>query len=122
MYSGALSPASRAAVEVAQELGIAVDKPVLIQETSNTVVWLRPYEIIAKVASRADSVKGLVREHELATALAGLGAPVAQPFPGSAPVRHGPSGLLVTLWCRLERDTAAALCEVSLGLATPWTI
>jgi hypothetical protein len=45
------TPGYRAAIEVAEELGLTLDGPLLIQETNNTVVWLRPYPIIAKVGT-----------------------------------------------------------------------
>ena len=100
-----VTPNCRAAVEVAQQLGLIVDEPVLIQETNNTVVWLRPHAIIAKVGTHADSADGLVREHEVASALAALGAPVGPPLPGASPLRHSATGLVVTLWSRLDHDT-----------------
>ena len=93
-----------AAVEIAHEIGLDVAEPVLIQETNNTVVWLRPHAIIAKVGTRTGSSEALVREFEVATALAGLGAPVAPPLPDSSPVQHDPTGFLVTLWSRLEHN------------------
>jgi aminoglycoside phosphotransferase (APT) family kinase protein len=114
-YGGSDSPACRAAVEVAQELGIAVKDPVLIQETNNTVVWLRPHEIIAKVGTNVDNAEGLSRERRVATALSALGAPVARPLPGIGPTRHQPTGFLVTLWCRLEHDSTATVSEATVG-------
>ena len=35
-----VTPGMRAAIEVAAQLGLHVDDPVLIQETNHTVVWL----------------------------------------------------------------------------------
>lgn len=72
--TGHMAPGYRAAVEVVRELGFRVEKPVLIQETNNTVVWMRPEPIIAKVATRTDSADGLIREHQLVSALDRLGA------------------------------------------------
>jgi hypothetical protein len=74
-----------AAVEIAREIGLDVAEPVLVQETNNTVVWLWPHAIIAKVGTRTGSYEALVREFEVATALAGLGAPFAPPLPDSSP-------------------------------------
>jgi hypothetical protein len=76
----------------------------LIQETNNTVVWLRPEPIIAKVATRADSADRLIREHHVVSALDRLGAPVGPPVPGVQPVRHPATGFLVTLWQRFDHD------------------
>lgn len=102
-----MTDACRAAVEVAEQLGLGVDEPLLIQETNNTVVWLRPHAVIAKVATRAASVERLLLEHEVATALAGAGAEVAPPLPGALPRHHRPTGFVVTLWRRLDHDAAA---------------
>ena len=104
-----------AAVEIAHEIGLDVAEPVLIQETNNTVVWLRPHAIIAKVGTRTGSSEALVREFEVATALAGLGAPVAPPLPDSSPVQHDPTGFLVTLWSRLEHNPDSEPDERTVG-------
>ncbi len=117
VHTGGMTSALRAGAEVAQQVGIAVDDPVLVQETNNTVVWLRPQPIMAKVATRADSAEGLVREHQLARALAALGARVARPLPGTAPIRHRTTGFLVTLWCRLEHDGTVEVPEATLSLS-----
>jgi Ser/Thr protein kinase RdoA (MazF antagonist) len=99
-----MTPGSRAAVDVAEQLGFAVEEPVLIQETNNTVVWLRPHAVIAKVATRPESIDGLLLEHGVASALDRLGAPVAAPLPEVSPVRHPHTGFVVTLWQRLDHD------------------
>jgi hypothetical protein len=46
--------------------GIRNDDAVLIQESNDTVVWLPPQPVIAKVATPADSAEVLIREHEVA--------------------------------------------------------
>ena len=83
-----------------------VDDPVLVQETNNTVVWLRPHEIIAKVGTWAHSEEALRREHAVATILAAAGAPIAPPVRDAEPVLDEHTGFLVTLWQRLEHDAA----------------
>lgn len=64
-----MRPGTVAAVEIGHVFDIRSDDPVLIHATNNTVVWLRPHEIIAKVGTRADSVEGLIREYEVCAAL-----------------------------------------------------
>lgn len=98
------TPGFRAAIGVADQLGLTLDGPLLIQETNNTVVWLRPYPIIAKVGTHSYSADTLAREHEVGSALAVTDAPIGRPFPGMAPVRHRETGFMVTLWNRLEHD------------------
>ncbi|MHB8498754.1 MAG: hypothetical protein ACYDES_12360 [Acidimicrobiales bacterium] len=67
-----------AALEVGLQLGVDSDDPLVLQESNNTVVWLRPHPVIAKVGTRADGAEGIVREHEVATALCSVGAPVVE--------------------------------------------
>ena len=98
---GRVTP-TRAAVEVAGHLGLVVEEPILVQETNNTVVWLRPHAIIAKVGTHPHSDELLAREHEVTSALAALGAPVGPPLAGIGPMRHPATGFLVTLWRRLD--------------------
>ncbi len=64
----------RAAIRVAKGLDRLVDKPLLIQETNSTVVWLRPHSIIAKVGTHAESAEFLTREHEVASILTAAGS------------------------------------------------
>jgi Ser/Thr protein kinase RdoA (MazF antagonist) len=97
-----MTPGCRAAVEVGRQVGLASDDPLLVQETNNTVVWLRPHPVIAKVATRPGNVDDLIREHAVATALVAVGAPVAAPLPGADPTRHPATGFVVTLWERVE--------------------
>ncbi len=95
-------------MEVGTACGIQVTEPVLLQETNNTVVWLRPSSVVAKVATRNASKLGVRREHTLGSELATLGADIAIPLPGLEPVEHLPTGFVVTLWERLERVEAQA--------------
>jgi hypothetical protein len=103
-YRSTSSPGYRAAIAAGRRVGISGDDAVVLQETNNTVVWLCPHPVVAKVATRADSTEGLRREHEVATALCALGAPVAEPLPGVGPIVDRSTGLTVTLWRRLVHD------------------
>lgn len=100
----ATTPGRRAAIDAADQLGLVLDEPLLIQETNNTVVWLRPSPIIAKVGTQKGRAQTLIREHDVASALAEWGAPIAPPLPGVGPMRAGETGLVVTLWSRLDHD------------------
>ncbi|MDP9401729.1 MAG: aminoglycoside phosphotransferase family protein, partial [Actinomycetota bacterium] len=55
-----------AAVDVGAAHGIEVSDPVLLHETNNTVVWLRPSPVVAKVATRADAKRDVRLEHAVA--------------------------------------------------------
>jgi len=65
---------------------------------------LRPHEVIAKVGKWSHSAASLAREHQVASAVAVAGGPVARPIAAVGPTRDGPSGYVVTLWERLEHD------------------
>ena len=95
-------------MEVGTACGIEVAEPALLQETNNTVVWLRPSSVVAKVATRPASKLGVRLEHALGSELATLGADIAVPVPGLEPVEHLPTGFVVTLWERLEGVEARA--------------
>jgi Ser/Thr protein kinase RdoA (MazF antagonist) len=110
-----IPPGYRAAIEVAEHLGLPLDRPLLIQETNNTVVWLRPHPIIAKVGTHSYSAEVLVREHAVASSLAIADAPIARPYPGTAPVRHQETGFIVTLWNRLDHDPNADADGAAVG-------
>lgn len=96
--------AASAASRVAARHGYVAEQPVVLQETNNTVVWLRPHAIIAKVGKWRHSAEFLVREHAVAAALAADAAPIAPPLIGVEPTRDEETGLLVTLWRRLDHD------------------
>jgi hypothetical protein len=52
--SNTISVSASAACRVAADFGFVADDPVILQETNNTVVWLRPHPIIGKVGTRND--------------------------------------------------------------------
>jgi Ser/Thr protein kinase RdoA (MazF antagonist) len=110
-----MTPGFRAAVEVARRFGVRAEAPVLVQETNNTVVWLRPHPIIAKVGTRTNSAEMLTREHAVATELAAKGAPIARPLAESLPMQDEESGFVVTLWDRLDHDPNAEASGSSVG-------
>lgn len=87
---------------MARQFGIISPDPLLLQETNNTVVWLRPEPVVAKVAVRAHSRVDLRLEHAVAAELTALGAEIARPLPATSPVTHAGTGFVVTFWERLE--------------------
>jgi hypothetical protein len=103
---GRTPEAVAAAVRAGARYGYVAGDPVLVQETNNAVVWLRPHEIIAKVGTWSHSEEALRREHAVATILAAVGAPIAPPVRDAEPVHDKHTGFLVTLWQRLEHDAA----------------
>jgi hypothetical protein len=100
-----------AAVRVGSLHGFATDSPILVQETNNTVVWLRPHAVIAKVGTRSHSTEALALEHGVSAALAAAGAPIAPPVENVGPVVDEETTLLVTLWRRLDHDEREVSAE-----------
>jgi aminoglycoside phosphotransferase (APT) family kinase protein len=96
-----------AACRVATRLGYEPEAPVVLRESNNTVVWLRPHAVVAKVGKSARSVPSLMREHAVGMELAANGAAIAPPVSGAAPTRDEETDFLVTLWERLEGDAQA---------------
>jgi Ser/Thr protein kinase RdoA (MazF antagonist) len=103
-----------AAVEVAEAFGVASTDPTLLQETNNTVVWLRPHAVVAKVATRPDARNDLRLEHAIARELVAVGGEIAAPLPATAPVAHEETGFVVTLWERLDGVDRAQLTASDL--------
>jgi hypothetical protein len=97
-----MTSAVKAATEVARHFGIISTDPLLLQETNNTVVWLRPEPVVAKVAVRAHSQVDLRLEYAVAAELAALDAAIARPMPATPPVTHAGTGFVVTFWERIE--------------------
>jgi hypothetical protein len=114
---GTLKPGILAATEAGRRWGYTSSDPVLLQETNNTVVWLSPHPVVAKVATRADGTEKLLREHEVATAIADLGAPIGRPLQGSSPYVHRGTRFTVTMWERLEQSRQGQFSDAELGLS-----
>jgi Ser/Thr protein kinase RdoA (MazF antagonist) len=121
-----MAPALRAATDVGRQHGVHGVEPVVLQETNNTVVWLAPEPVVAKVATRADARRDLCLEHAVATELLVAGGEIAPPLPGAGPAVHAESGCVVTLWQRVEggarvqvaaSDLAASLRRLHGALA-----
>lgn len=89
---------TEAAVRTARRLGLEPEDPHLIQETNNTVVWLRPLPIVAKVGTHDYSSSTMLHEHEVASALAAAGAPIAAPWHAIGLLTDPESGFVISLW------------------------
>ena len=120
-----MTPALNAAARVGRQLGFAAEEPLLLQETNNVVVWLRPSAIVAKVGRWPHSEERLWREHRVAAALAREGGPVVPPV--GEPAIDVETGFVVTLWERVDHDAehapapdelAASLRELHTALAS----
>ncbi len=111
------SIATSAATRVASKHGYMTEHPIVLQETNNTVVWLRPHAIIAKVGTWRHSVETFTREHAVAVALAASGAPIAPPLSGVDPAHDQETGLIVTLWTKLDHDLEREVAPTDVGMS-----
>jgi Phosphotransferase enzyme family len=94
--SSNLEDAISAAVGIARDHGLAVEKPVALRSTNNTVAWLYPAPIVAKIGTGRYS--RLATELKVAQELTALGAPVVHPAREMPPLVHFRDGLGVTFW------------------------
>jgi hypothetical protein len=89
--------------------------PVVLEDTSNTLVWLRPAPVVARVAAltaviRPDGGEShLRREVEVTTHLAAAGAPVVGPSDVLPAGPHERDGRWMTFWPHIDHDTSRAV-------------
>ena len=96
------------AAAIATRLGLRVDEPVVLKDSLNLLVWLRPSPVVARIHART----ALVRSPEaaadslaLASYLADAGLPVSPPADDVDPGPHvGATGRPMTFWRRLDVD------------------
>lgn len=69
--------------------------PCMLRSTNNTVIWLQPLPVVAKVAPEVNNL--LEWESVVASALGRLGAPVVAPLEVAGAAHHV-AGWVVTFW------------------------
>jgi hypothetical protein len=84
------------AIELARAGGLNVREPVSLRSTNNTVVWLKPEPVVAKVGTA--SYPRLHLELKVAQELCALGGPCVRPATELAPIVHSRGGWDVTFW------------------------
>lgn len=88
--------AIQAAVKVAAAFGVQVKEPVPLRSTNNTVVWLRPAVIVAKVGVGHHG--RLADELQVAMELTVVGGPVVPPASEIPQIVHRRGGFEVSFW------------------------
>ena len=99
------SRALEAAVDVAGTLGVVVEGSTILADSNNTIVWLAPAPVVAKVGTshlRDAELESLTRELAVATHLSRLGAPVVAPAANLPAGPHRWRDLMLTLWQYVE--------------------
>jgi|tagenome__1003787_1003787.scaffolds.fasta_scaffold20979104_2 hypothetical protein len=100
--------ATAAAVTCARRLGLRVEEPVLLHDSSNVLVHLRPAPVVARVATTTGIIRQgghewLAREIAVAGQLARVGAPAIPPSTELDPGPHTEDGLALSFWDLAER-------------------
>jgi len=93
-------------VSVARGLGLVADDPLVLKDSLNLLVWLRPSPVVARIHVRTALVRdasGAGDSLGLARFLADAGLPVSPPVDDVDPGPHvGATGRPMTLWRHLE--------------------
>ena len=101
-----MEPASErvlgAVLELAPDLGLPADRPVVLREGSSLLVHLRPAPVVARAALKTAAVRAgpdwYARELAVAAHLVEAGAPVVPPAADVAPGPHVRDGTPITFW------------------------
>ena len=121
--------ALEAAVSVAGAVGVVAERPVILADSNNTIVWLAPAPIVAKVGTshfRDAELESLTRELAVAAHLSRHGAPIVPPAGDLPAGPHRWRDLTLTLWQYVEpsgevvlepADAVAVLSAVHDALA-----
>ena len=108
-----MTPAVRAALFAAASAGRPSDDPLVVADSNNTIVWLRPHPVMAKVARRTNEAS-VLHDYTVAQFLFLAGAPVAPPLAGVLPLCDE-NGILITLWNRLDDERRDRLGSPEIG-------
>jgi hypothetical protein len=91
-----------AAVAAARRHGLRVDEPVVLHDSLNVLVWLKPAPVVARVAGTIAAIRPgdewVRRELAVGGALAAAGAPAVAPSAELPPGPHPQDGRLVSFW------------------------
>ena len=115
-----VSAAVRAAVSVADRLGVACAEPVILAGGANVIVHLSPSPFVAKVAGSTAAIRGdgaawLQRELDVAFFLAQAGIPVMAPARGLPRTVHHCDGHVMSFWTYLPPSGTQRPGEDTIG-------
>ncbi|MGN9838447.1 phosphotransferase [Nonomuraea sp. H19] len=116
------STALAVAVSVAEDHGIRVPDPVVLNDSFNLRIHLRPAPVVARVPTvtalgRPRPAAALRRELEVVSYLHGRGAPVVPPSDLLPPGPHVRDGVVVSFWAHVEHDASYEVTPEEAGRA-----
>jgi hypothetical protein len=100
-----------AALAIAHEHGLPIDRPRVVRDLTNVLVHLEPAPIVVRVQLTLAGLRGREwadAEMRAAQFLAGAGAPIRPPADDVDPGPHERDGLIVTFWRFVDHDRARA--------------
>jgi Phosphotransferase enzyme family len=108
------------ALSLAREHGLRVTSPVVLRDSSNLLVHLRPAPVVARVATTTSDARGgaldwLAREVDVAGFLAERGVPVVGPAAELPAGPHLHHGFAITFWVYVDHDPDRSLDGAELG-------
>jgi len=112
--------AIRAAIAVAQRLGMGAIAPVVLKNSNHTNIHLAPFPIVARVVTPVVSrqvARNLADEVAVAQHLAHRGAPIAAPSVDVPAGPHSDGDTLMTLWQFVSHRPAGATDGVAAAEA-----
>ncbi|MFF4616513.1 nitrilase-related carbon-nitrogen hydrolase [Nonomuraea jabiensis] len=117
-----MTPAVAAAVSVAEEHGIRVLDPVVLNDSFNLRVHLRPAPVVARVPTvtalgRARPADALRRELDVVSYLHGQGVPVVPPSDLLPAGPHLRDGVALSFWKHVEHDPGHRMSPETAGRA-----
>ncbi|MEU0569615.1 aminoglycoside phosphotransferase family protein [Nonomuraea sp. NPDC005983] len=120
--SVAVSAAVSATVSVAEEHGIGVREPVILKDSYNLRVHLRPAPVVARVPTvtalgRPRPEQALERELAVVSYLAGAGFPVVPASDLLPPGPHVRDGVTVSYWTYVEHEPDPVMTPDAAGRA-----
>jgi Phosphotransferase enzyme family len=109
----------RAAVEVAGELGVRCDEPVVLRDLTNLLVHLAPAPVVARVQTSTSGVREagavLSRAVDVTRYLVDAGAPVAGPSLLLPAGPHEKDGIYVSFWELHDHDPQRPVDDAAAG-------
>jgi Phosphotransferase enzyme family len=98
-------------VDLARELGVRCEEPVVLRDLTNVVVHLAPAAVVARVPVTLGRLRGAEWEREivaLASFLAEADAPIVRPSAELPPGPHERDGLVISFWEHVAHDPERA--------------